>query len=180
MIFAYGFNRGINRRLKTKVHWFYPVLGAMLPDVFHVSDSVIGWLSEHFLNLQFHSELLIDIGKFMHSFTTFALIFSIAFFAIFLIRSSLNYGKTLAFLFGWGFFHIVVDLLTHDRHAWPYFWPLSEHSIKGFVDHSKPLMFAIEAIVCLIWLTFIIKKRNEKVEMSRLTIMPKSDIVDRS
>ena len=118
---AFLFNRYLNRKLKTRVHPLFIVFGAMLPDAFHVANAVLGWLSAKMFSEKWHWEFLLDLSKFMHSFPLFAVIFSLCFFLVFLVRRGPHYGRTVAFFLGWGFFHIVIDIFTHKGMAWPYF-----------------------------------------------------------
>src|SRR3989344_3289530 len=94
-ILAFWFHRYLNRKLKTKVPFFYIVLGATLPDFFHVSNAILGWLSAKIFLVPWHWELLLDIGKFWHSLPVFALTFSVCFFVTFIIRGELGYGRLL-------------------------------------------------------------------------------------
>lgn len=146
-ILAFLFNRYLNRKLKTRVPPFFIILGAMLPDFFHVTNTILEWLWAKILLSKWHWEFLLDISRYLHSFPIFALTFTTCFFAIFIICNGLFYGRTLAFFFGWGFFHILIDVITHKGMAWPYFWPWTKVPIYGLIDHSEPLLVFIELII---------------------------------
>lgn len=161
-IIAFWFNRLLNRRLGTKVSPLWIVIGSMIPDLFHVSDAGIGWLAKYLLFSEFHSETLIETGRFFHSFPVFAVIFSIAFLFVFVIKQGLYYGRTLGFFIGWGFFHIIIDGLTHKTGAWPYLWPWTNHTIHGLIDHSHPLMWLLEITVFVSWLVYVIRKKHSR------------------
>lgn len=159
-ILAFWFNRYLNRKLKTRVNPLCILFGAMLPDLFHVANVVIGWLWIKLFLSPWHGELLLNVSRYLHSFPIFALAFTTCFFIIFIIRGGLLYGRTLAFFFGWGFFHILIDVVTHKGMAWPYFWPWTRVPIYGLIDHSEPLLLFIELIISVSVPIFYFYKRG--------------------
>lgn len=167
-ILAFWFNKKLNQRLGTRVAFGWIVTGAMLPDLFHVSDSCIGWLAKNIFFSEFHSEILVEIGRFFHSFPVFAVIFSTVFLFTFFIKKGLDYGHTLGFFIGWGIFHIAIDGLTHKTGAWPYLWPWTNHPIHGLIDHSHPLMWLIEIGLFISWLSWLIYERGKRKTVNTL------------
>lgn len=156
-ILAYLFHRFVNRKLKTRVPSLYILIGAMLPDTFHVTNAILGWLSFRFFGQRWHQEWLIELSKLMHSITVCSIAFFLFFF-LFLVfaKPKAAYGRAAAFFLGWGIFHIVVDVLTHLQQSWPYLWPWTKIPIPwvnipihGLIDHNYPLMLAIEFILSI-------------------------------
>ncbi|MDO8495807.1 MAG: hypothetical protein Q7S32_04865 [bacterium] len=159
-ILAYWFNQFLNRRLKTKVHAFFIVLGSVIPDFFHVANAIIGWLYFNTLGITWHSEFLIDTSKALHSFTVFTIVFTLSYFLLLLIRRrGFYYGRTVAFFCGWGFFHILIDIITHRSMTWPYLWPWPQIPMHGFIDHLHPLMIVIEIVVTIASIVYILNKK---------------------
>ena len=157
-ILAFLFNRYLNRKCQTKIHPFYIMLGSMLPDFFHIINTVISFMARTIFLTAWHSELLLDISKFLHSFPVFCITFAIYFSVFFFIKRSILYSRVLSFFFGWGFFHILIDVFTHRSLAWPYFWPWTDVPVYGLIDHSNPLLIITELIFSGYLLSLALKK----------------------
>lgn len=131
-LLAYWFSEFLNRRLKTRIQPVYIIAGAVLPDIFLILDFLLP------------SKLLITVSKCLHSIP----IFGIFLFGLLLIQK-FRYGRVTSFFFGWGIFHIALDMVTHKNKAWPYFWPWLDYPIHGVADHSNPTLLVIEAVLTI-------------------------------
>lgn len=132
---AYLANKYLNRKLKIEIHPFYMVAGATFPDIFNILNKIMEYLAANLFSAQFYSQNLAALSKLFHSLPLAAICFLLFCLTVLLIKRFTCYGERgISFLFGWEFFHVFIDLLTHKSGGWPYLLPWNL-PINGILDH---------------------------------------------